>query len=194
MELFRLGVKLFSEEEHNPISLVEFIPILHRWIQERVLDATLIDVADYSHVHAGPGIVLIAHEGNYGIDETDGRRGLCYYSKRPLAGGLVNRLTTVCIQALSACRRLEQEREISGRLRFLGTEISVFANDRLLAPNTEETFGVLAPALHELFERLYAGANYDLWRQPDPTERFTVVARTEEPQSIASLLQRSIPQ
>ncbi len=192
MELYRLGVKLFCEE-FAPVGLLEFIPILHRWIQQRMLDATLVDVADYSHVHAGPGIVLVAHEGNYAIDETDGRRGLIYYRKRPLPGGLAERLTNVCLGALSVCRRLEQEPELSGRLRFPGNEIQIFSNDRLLAPNSEATFASLSTALLQLFERLYCGAEYSLLRQPDPKERFSVTARTSVPQTVEGLIERLGP-
>lgn len=189
MNLYRLGVKLFSEEL-TPVGLLEFIPVLHRWIQQRALDATLIDVADYSHVHAGPGILLVAHEGNYGIDETGGRRGLIYYRKRPLPGGLLERLISVCREALSACHRLEQETEFSGRFRFLGNEIQVIANDRLVAPNTEATFASLSPVLRELFHGLYGGAEYSLVQESDPQERFSVAARAAEPQAIATLIKR----
>ena len=74
MDLQKIGMKFFAEDG-STIDLVEFIPIFHRWIQNKALSDLLIDVADYSHVHAGPGILLIAHEGNYAVDETGNRRG-----------------------------------------------------------------------------------------------------------------------
>ncbi|MGH8593670.1 MAG: hypothetical protein ACREV3_07385 [Gammaproteobacteria bacterium] len=189
MDLQRIGVKCFFKDG-SAIPLPEFIPILQRWIQTGVLDDLLIDVADYSHVHAGPGILLVAHEGNYGIDETGGRRGLVYYSKRPLQGELATRLQTVCKKLLKACARLEQEPELQGRVQFLGNELQIFTNDRLIAPNSEETQSALAPAIAELLSALYLDAEHSLSRETDPKERFTVTAKSPTPVSMKTLLQR----
>ncbi|MGH8580125.1 MAG: hypothetical protein ACREVK_08400 [Gammaproteobacteria bacterium] len=189
MDLDRIGIKCFFRDGAT-ISLPEFIPILHRWIQTRALDDLLIDVADYSHVHAGPGILLIAHEGNYGIDETGGRRGLVYYSKRPLHGELATRLQTVCKKLLKACARLEQEPELQGRVRFLGNELQIFANDRLTGPNTDETLAALAPAIRKLLAELYLDAEHSLSRETDPKGRFAVSAKSPTPVTVKALLQR----
>ncbi len=189
MEPDRLGVKCFVENAASA-ELLEFIPIFHRWIQTRALDDLLIDVADYSHMHAGPGILLVAHEGNYGLDETGHRRGLVYYSKRELEGSLSERLTTVCKKVLKACERLEREPEMQGRLKFRGDELQVFANDRLLAPNSDETWAVFEPELRVLLSRLYPSAEYSLSREPDPKERFSVTIKASAPVEIGTLLQR----
>jgi hypothetical protein len=189
MELDRLGVKCFVENAAS-VELLEFIPIFHRWIQTRALDDLLIDVADYSHMHAGPGILLVAHEGNYGLDETGHRRGLVYYSKRELEGSLSERLATVCRKALKACERLECEPELQGRLKFWGDELQVFANDRLLAPNSDETWAVFEPELRELLSRLYPSADYSLSREPDPKERLSVTVKASAPAEIGALLRR----
>jgi hypothetical protein len=189
MELHKLGVKFFVADA-NGVGLLEFIPIFHRWIQTRVLDDLLIDVADYSHVYAGPGILLVAHEGNYSVDETGNRRGLAYYSKHPLDGDLSERLTTVCRKALKACRLLVQEVELKDRLKFQGEALQVFANDRLVAPNTEETWLAFAPALKALLARLYLGADYELTREVDSKERFSVTIKVGKPVEIDTLLER----
>ncbi|MGH8606694.1 MAG: hypothetical protein ACREX9_04530 [Gammaproteobacteria bacterium] len=189
MDLHRIGVKCFFRDGAT-LPLHEYIPIFHRWIQTGALDDLLIDVADYSHVHARPGIVLVAHEGNYGIDETGGQRGLVYYSKRPLGGQLATRLQTVCKKLLTACARLEQEPELQGRSHFLGNELQIFANDKLTAPNTEETLAALAPAIDELLSALYLDAEHSLSRETDPRERFAVTAKSPTPVSVKTLLQR----
>lgn len=189
MELHKLGVKLFVQDP-TPVELLEFIPIFHRWIQTKALDDLLIDVADYSHVHAGPGILLVAHEGNYGFDETGNRRGLLYYSKHSLEGNLAARLTTVCRKTLKACRLLEQEPELEGRIKFRGEELQVFANDRLIAPNTDETFAAFESALSEFLAKLYPGEEYLLIRETDPRERFSVTARTSVSVEVGTLLER----
>ena len=49
--------------------------------------------------------------------------------------------------ALEACARLEQEAVFRGKLRFDRSAIEVFVNDRLLAPNNDETWQALLPEL-----------------------------------------------
>ncbi|MGD8429696.1 MAG: hypothetical protein PVH31_04745, partial [Ectothiorhodospiraceae bacterium] len=108
MNFDRIGIKVFADNADD-VNLVDLIPVFHRWIQTRAVDDVLVDVADYSHVHNGPGILLIAHEGNYSFDESDGRRGIVYYSKRPLEGELSDKLGLVAGKALKASRRLASE-------------------------------------------------------------------------------------
>jgi hypothetical protein len=191
MELDRIGVKVFVEE-NTPIDLLQLIPVFHRWIQLRALEDLLIDVADYSHVQAGPGILLVAHEGNYGFDETGNRRGLVYYNKRPLAAeDLGEGLATVCRKALKACQLLERKTpELQDRLRFRGEALQLFANDRLAAPNTEATADALQPALDALLARLYPGGATRITREPDPKERFTLTIEAAEPVTVDALLDR----
>lgn len=191
MDLQKLGFKFFAQDAQG-LDLLKLIPVYHRWIQNTALDDLLIDVADYSHVWAGPGVLLVAHEGNYGLDETGNRRGVVYYSKQPLPGDLQQRLATVCRKSLQAARLLEQDEEVKDELKLSGSELQFFANDRLLAPNTEETFAQLEPPLRVLLDKLYAGVPYTLERETDPRERFTVNVRAQEPVAIETLLARLV--
>ena len=64
MQLQHVNVKLLIQNGEGA-SLEPLIPVFHGWIENQVAkDELLIDVADYSHVPAGPGIVLIGHEAN----------------------------------------------------------------------------------------------------------------------------------
>lgn len=189
MDLNKLGFKFFAEDAEG-IDILEFIPVFHRWIQNNALPDLLIDAADYSHVPDGAGIILVAHEGTYAFDETGGRRGVLYYSKRPLPGDLDSRLATVCRKTLQACQLLTREGEFKDALRIRGNELQFIANDRLLAPNTDETYGRLEPALRRLLDTLFAGAAYRLEREPDPKERFSVTVRAEAPVALDTLLAR----
>lgn len=82
MSTHKCGVKLFFKNSTK--SLKEFIPVFHGWIQRQALPGhMLLDVHDYSHVHHGPGILLVAHEANISVDEAEGRRGLVYLRKQP---------------------------------------------------------------------------------------------------------------
>ncbi|MGH7856127.1 MAG: hypothetical protein ACREQY_02270 [Candidatus Binatia bacterium] len=188
-DLQKLAIKLFAEPGTSP-ALPEFIPVFHRWIQTGPVEDLLIDVADYSHVEAGPGILLVAHEGNYAVDMAGGRMGLLYSRKQPFEGSLVERLTAVTRAALRACRLLEEAPELEGRIRFRGDEMLIVANDRLRAPNTDETLAELRGALGEFFARVYGGMAVSLEREADPKERFSVTARVGHESGIEPLLRR----
>ncbi|MCK5352145.1 hypothetical protein KAJ77_06185 [bacterium] len=173
MELQRLGIKLFVE---NPSSLEmgSFIPIFHSWIQRQAIEGhLLIDIHDYSHVYRGPGILLVAHEGNFSMDWAEDRLGLFYYRKQPSNGSLGDHIQTIFRTALGACRLLEQESELAG-IQFKTDEVLVVANDRLFAPNTPETFQQLQPVFTEFFEELFDGNDFTLNHRTDPKERFSV--------------------
>ena len=81
MDLQKINVKFFVEKGDN-MPLADLIPVFHRWIQQDKLEGMLIDVTEYTHVYQGPGLLLIAHEANYSLDEMDGKRGLLYNQKR----------------------------------------------------------------------------------------------------------------
>src|SRR4029434_4673152 len=137
MELQKINVKVFSAEP-NKVPLTDFIDIFHGWIQ--ATDGVYHDVADYSHMQAGPGIVLVADDANVSIDESGNRRGLLYSQKSKLDGSNIERLSTILRSALENCQRLEEEPALDGKLRFAGNEVEIVVNDRLLAPNTGEVF------------------------------------------------------
>ena len=72
MELQHINVKLLLDPA-TEADLEPLIPIFHNWIQDRLCPELLLDIADYRHVHAGPGVVLIGREANYSVDNTDDR-------------------------------------------------------------------------------------------------------------------------
>ena len=184
--LQRIGVKMFLAGT-PPLAAV--IPVFHRWIQKGSVDGMLIDVADYSHVPEGPGVVLVAHEGNYAIDLGGGRPGVLYYRKQPLAGDLGERLRGVCAMALQAAALLEKEPSLDGA-RVRGDELQIVANDRLLAPNDAETEAAFRGALDGLLDRMFDGAARQLCRDEDPRERFNVDVKADRGADAATLLQR----
>jgi hypothetical protein len=117
----------------------------------------LIDVAEYRHVPAGPGILLIGLEANYSLDDRENRLGLLYNRKTALDGTFQSRLAQAHESALEACDRLENDPAFGGKLRFDRDKVEVFINDRLLAPNTAETWQSLKPEL----ERYFPGAKIE---------------------------------
>lgn len=187
MDLHKIGVK-FLAEDADTLNLVELIPVFHRWIQTAAVEDLLIDVADYSHVPFGPGVMIIAHEGDYAFDESGGRRGFLYYSKHELEGDLDARLATVARKALKACKRMSAEQGLGG-VKFPGTALEIFANDRLVAPNTDTAYQAFEPALRRFLDKLYGG-HYEIERESDPRERLTVRVRATEGADVDALLER----
>lgn len=185
MDLQKINVKCFVANPEG-IPLATFIDIFHAWIQAS--DGDYHDVADYSHVPAGSGILLVSHEANISMDGTDNRLGLLYNWKRPLRGGNEEKLRFVFQTALEFCRRIENEPALQGRLKFQANEILFLINDRLLAPNTEETLRAVKPDLEGLAGALYAGAGFTLTHRKYPRERFAVEIKTPAHFEVSDLL------
>jgi len=171
MELHRIGVKFFASDPLS-VDLEKLIPVFHGWIQKQsVAGHLLIDVHDYSHIHHGPGILLVAHEGNFSLDMTDGQPGLMYYRKIPTALSPAEHLAAILRIGLEACRLLEND----SALRFDTNGFVVIANDRLNAPNDEDTFSGLQAPLSAALKATFNGAKFDLVRaSDDPKERLAV--------------------
>jgi hypothetical protein len=162
-----INLKIFVKDA-GAIRLADAVAVFHRWIKDSVCPEMLIDVADYEHVSAGPGVLLIAHEANYSLDNRDNRLGLLYNRKAALDGTFQSRLAQAHRAALDACDRLEQEVTFRGKLQFDRNALEVFINDRLLAPNNDETRQALQPELVRYF------AGFTITRQGEPRDLFRV--------------------
>jgi hypothetical protein len=173
MQLDRIGVKLFAiEPEASKFDIRSFIPVFHSWIQRHSMpDHLLIDVHDYSHIHHGPGILLVAHQANFSLDQAEGRLGLLYLRKQPLEGALDERIAAVLAYAVEACQLLEPE-----GLQFKDNELLVFANDRLNAPNDESTSQSLTQATSAALSRLGRSGLRVAVNPSSPKERSSVIA------------------
>jgi hypothetical protein len=189
MDLHKFGIKFFAPDAKG-LDILKLIPIYHRWIQQSALEDLLVDVADYSHVPAGPGVMLIAYQGNYALDETGHERGVVYYSKQKLAGELPERFAQVARKALQAAELMSADAELEGALKLPGNQLQFFANDRLTAPNTDAAYAEIEPALKSFLDRLYAGAPYTLERDTDPRERLSVRVQAEGEVALKTLLAR----
>lgn len=189
-ELHKIGVK-WPAREQAPLDLLDLIPIYHRWISEAALPDLLIDVAEYTHVPHGPGVLIIAFEGNYAYDETGGERGVVYYSKQPLAGDLAQRLAAVARKSLLAGQRFEQDAALGGKVGLAGDRLEVFSNDRLAGPNDAVGWALLEPAVTALATRLFGAGKFRVERaSPDPRERLTAIVHVDRPETIDTLLLR----
>jgi hypothetical protein len=65
----------------------------------------------------------------------------------------------------------------------------IVINDRLTAPNSEETFSALRPALETLGRRLFGTTKFTIEREEkDARRRFAVRIRVDEPLTAEALL------
>jgi hypothetical protein len=154
----RIAVKFFAAPDPAAaVDLHPFIGIFHRFIQQAALPGLLIDVADYAHVPEGPGVVLIGHDVDYGIDLGGGQAGLLTTRKRLDGAPLAESLRDALRRALAALAAVEAEAE--AKLRFATSGFRLDVLDRLAAPNHPEGFAAVQQAATPVLTALYgAGA------------------------------------
>ena len=191
MELQHVNVKIYVEGDLT-VDPARFIKVFHEWIQEDALDEMLIDVADYRHVPAGPGVLLIAHEADYSMDNADNRWGLRYNRKSKLEGDNENRFRQALWSTANACRLLEARlADESVPLKFSRHEFELFINDRALAPNSPETFAACRPELEAFLENVLGHDEFCLEHHSAPRSHFgvTVKVAKSKPYDLAAILE-----
>jgi len=136
----RIDVKVFTAPGKH-IEPKALIPVFHGLIQRNAIsDEVVIDVADYSHVVDGPGVMLVGHEGQYGYDLGKGKPGLLYSQRRArIEDTFVAGLHYGLRQVLRLAALLEKEESLRGKLELDAGNLLVRVNDRLRAPNTAQS-------------------------------------------------------
>jgi hypothetical protein len=188
VELQHVNVKLLLKDPDG-VDLHAVVPVFHSWIQEQAGEELLLDVASYAHVKDGPGILLIGHEADYSLDLSDGRLGLRHNRKALLEGTSASRLDQAVRATLNALERLERDRRLGGKIQFDGRGLELFINDRLLAPNTEETKRAADPELRAFVGRLLAGEGYSLAYEADPRRLFGARVQFDREFTVSELMQ-----
>ena len=188
MEFQHVNVKLLLKNG-APVDLESLIPLFHDWIERQIFDELLLDIADYRHVHEGPGVVLIGHQGNYSVDNVDGRLGVRYNRKAAAKGSNQDRLHQAMRSAVNACQRLETEPVLERAVLFGGQEMEFFLNDRLLAPNTDDTRKALEPEFEAFLKKLFRGDGYSVSYASDPRRLFGFSVKASRSFSTADLLE-----
>jgi len=162
MDLNRFCIKFLARPETN-IDDVALIEIFHEWIRLRKLKGTLID---------------------------DGQFGL--YAQRKLGEGETNieRILDLARATATFGALLESDSRVAGKLSLEGGQFLYMANDRLHAPNTDETFAALKPDLEAAAAQLYPGQSVSIARlENDPRDRLTAVVKVENSMDMATLAQ-----
>lgn len=189
MELQHINVKLYLE---NPQAekLGGVVPVFHEWIQNKVCAELLIDVADYRHVHAGPGVVLVGHEADYSVDNTDNRLGIRYNRKAALEGTNWDRFSQAMRSALLACRRLESDEKLERALRFDRRNLKLFVNDRLLAPNASRAHDSVRKEFQDFLAAAVGDYDFAMEFETDPRSLFGVEVKVGKPLEVDRVLAR----
>ena len=101
------------------------IATFHQWIASNALGEILIDVADYSHVPNGPGVVLIGYDYNYAVAQRGQQIELSCCCKRTAPGD--NQLLNTLRRLLEACRLLQGPlRECDVQLHTAAVDVTTF--------------------------------------------------------------------
>jgi hypothetical protein len=190
VELQHINVKLLVRNQES-VDLDPLIPVFHSWIQGQICEELLLDVADYRHVQGGPGIILIGHEADYSLDNTDNQLGVRYNRKAVLDGGNQERLAQAARAALKACQHLQQDSTLTERLKlsFNGREIEIFVNDRALAPNREDIREAVKADFQAFADQLFGAGEYSLSFEGDPRRLLKVSLKASRAFAVEELLQ-----
>lgn len=185
----RIAVKFFSTAPEAGVDLDPFIPLFHRVIQQGAFEGLLVDVADYIHVPNGPGVILVGHEVDYGIDSVGGRTGLLTTRKRAGDRPLEELLLDTLRRALGAAKWIEEDASVGLRFDYGSFEVQIL--DRLVAANDDDGFEANRLAVGHAVHRLYGdGAAVDRVATDDPRRPLAFGVRASETVDVKTLLDR----
>ena len=174
----------------GPLDLEPYIGLFHRFIQDKRLEGLLIDVADYAHVVDGPGILLVGHEVDYGIDLAGGSPGLLVTRKRTEGRPVSEVLEDALRKALVALLAIGESEVDVLRFRTDGLQIQIL--DRLVAPNDAEAWEALRSEVEPVLARVFGDAKLEIVRDHGDDPRrplaFRVTAQEAPPADV--LLER----
>ena len=170
------NIKIYLSNPELLNKLEDLIPIFHRWIQKKLLNELLIDVANYAHVPAGPGIMLIGHDSFYSIEAgPEERLGLLFNRRTRMQGTNKERILTALKAVFYVRDLLEKEEFWQKKLRFSNKKYKLILNDRHFAPNENETFVSLEKDIEAAFSEGLGHNNFKLsYEQGDPRSTFEV--------------------
>ena len=138
----RVACKFFVHPDPTaPVELHPFIGLFHRFIQEAAVPGLLIDVADYAHVPEGPGVLLVGHDVDYGLDLAGGRAGLLTTRKRLEGAPLAASLRSALEWGLRTVEAIESA--ASTVLRIDPRAVTIQVVDRLAGPNEASAYAEL---------------------------------------------------
>jgi len=173
MDARKVQVKLYAKTGTER-SLEAVIPLFHSWIQTNALSEMVFDVADYTHVPHGTGVLLVGHASDYALDQGEGRPGLLYSRKRDLPAG-APLVKDGLGRALKAAKLLDSA-QLDVPSDFGTQEILFRFPDRLHLTNDDASFEIVRPAIESALKEVLSGQSFTLKREGEPREPLTVRA------------------
>ena len=176
MDLQKFGIKLHLTT-NGSFDSKDFIPVFHNWIQDKVVDDhLLIDVADYSHIPDGPGVMLIAHEGHFSLDQENYQSGIMYMRKTEIEGDFIQRFNKVLTTTIEAANRLTKN-NINKDVDFKNNSFRFIANDRLCAENTADNQELYKQEIQKALNNKYLDSNLEFEDVSAENERLAFTVR-----------------
>ncbi len=187
MDLQQINIKVFATED-SIINHTNFIKVFNRWMEEADSE-DFLNYADYSHVDAGPGVLLILKQANYSIDNAFHQPGFLYNRKHDVDGDSTDKIRQALTEVLSKCELLEASEEMEKAIRFNGADLLFMINNRNLAPNTTETADAIQADLEPVLEQMYGDSDFTIERtSEDIRERFAVRISANSDKPISKLI------
>lgn len=179
----RLRIRLPLNTPAN-FDITDIVPVFHHWIQAKTVPGLLIDVADYKHVPNGPGIFLIGDEGDYSLEQVDGRFNLVYDRKRQTGGDLSESIRILFETAQVAGEALKAESDLGVSVADEAAELTLL--DRLQYPNSLEVFDEIRHSIAEGIATVYGNSNVKLsYSASDARRPLTIHIETEQELALA---------
>lgn len=175
MSFQKLGIKVYVKNSEG-LDLQSFMVTFNDWIRDNAIPGVLIDVADYTHMHKGPGVVLVSHEANWALDNQAGEPGMLVSWKLDREGSLDEKIQHVHELVTRACDLIEKSSRHQG-VQFDRSWFKVFVNDRLNAPANEESYQQLEKALEKFVASTFKNQKPTFKRNEDLRKRVAVSVR-----------------
>ena len=189
MNLQRINVKIFTDAPER-IELDAFLGIFARWREDSSHPCSWVDLADYAHVEKGPGIMLIGRRGNVSLDLGDPGPGILYGNKKDLEESEERRIEETFRRSVEVIQALTAEPEYPAAFRIRPGFWQLTFNDRLDAPNTDETDRRLRPVVEAVLDRLLGRGDYSLIRESDASRRYGFTVYWEKVGSLDEIAAR----
>ncbi|MCH2169441.1 hypothetical protein MK489_01545 [Myxococcota bacterium] len=186
----RVAIKMFADPQpQGSPDLEPYIGLFHHFIQAQSLEGLLLDVADYAHIPDGPGILLVGHDVDYGVDLGDRRVGLLTVRKRLEDNPLADAARDTLRRCVSAARAIADSGV--GELVFSPAEFEVQLLDRLSAPNSDEGYDQARAELDGLLSEVFGSGGCAVARAnaEDPRKPLSLRVSVPGAPDTAELLQ-----
>ena len=154
----------FPVKTLGEVSVTEVINLFHKWIKDQEPSQLLLDVADYSHVPDGPGIMLVGFHEIIAFKMNAEKPSFVVTQKSVLEGEasavLLKTLTNGCFYANEFAKAFGDKLELDAE------NFEVGLNDRLL--DSAESLKNLEGSINELNKSIDLGWESSLDSEANP--------------------------